>query len=68
MVVLYRLSHEAENVRDPTDGHQITVYKLTISFLAKLSENVRYIDRQHYYLAVKDEPASRETQDKTIIL
>jgi hypothetical protein len=62
MVVLYRLSHEAENVRDPTDGHQITVYKLTISILSELSENARYIDRQHYYLAVKDEPEPKETK------
>ena len=54
MVVFYRLSPAAENVRDPTDGHQITVYKLTVSIISKSSDNMQHIDRQNYYLAVGD--------------
>jgi hypothetical protein len=55
MVVFYRLSPAAENVRDAADGRQIAVHKLTVSILSKLSDNMRHIDRQHYYLAIKDE-------------
>jgi len=58
MVVFYRLSHAPENVHDPIDGHQITEDKLTVSILSKRSENMRHIDRQHYYLASKDEDPS----------
>jgi len=58
MVVFYRLSHTPENMHDPIDGHQITVYKLTVSILSKRSEKMGHIDRQHYYLAIKDEDPS----------
>jgi hypothetical protein len=56
VIVLYRLSPEAENVHDPADGNQITVYKLTLSIISKLSENMRYIDQLHVYLAIKHNP------------
>jgi hypothetical protein len=64
MVVFYRLSHAPENIRDPIDGHQVTVYKLTVSILSKLSENMRHIDRQHYYLAIKaEDPSALSAED-----
>ena len=56
MVVFYRLSHVAENMVDSTDKRQVKVYKLTVSIISKLSDNMRHIDRQHYYLAIKDKP------------
>jgi hypothetical protein len=54
-MVLYRLSQAAGHIRDPADGHQMTIYKLTLSILSNLGENMRYIDRRHYYLAIKEE-------------
>jgi len=63
MVVFYRLSHAAENVRDPTDGRQITVYKLTVSIISKLSDNTQHIDRQHYYLAINVDSSGPGRQD-----
>jgi hypothetical protein len=58
MVVFYRLSPTAEKVRDVTDGHPIKVYKLTVSIISKLADNMRHMDRQHYYLAIKNEDSS----------
>jgi hypothetical protein len=63
MVVFYRLSPAAENVRDPTDGHQITVYKLTVSIISKSSDSMRHMDRQQYYLAINVDSSGLNNQD-----
>jgi hypothetical protein len=62
MVVLFRLTHAADNVRDPLNGQPITVYKLTVSIISKRSKDLRHIDRHHFYLAIKDE--SKVHQDE----